>query len=1634
MMEGKAGVSMESRKKMSRAKSNSPMKRTVRRAVAWLLVFCMCMANMNSAVYAAEIATSSDALMAATPSDAAATDSNAAEILMPEQTVSGEELKEEAIRAISAGHEFDFDSEIRVMKDAEGKNESYSELFKGYRSFTLFADNGNGGRLTGGSDKAYGYIIVRVEKEAYEAFEKEEGTVKATDSDATDSDAAERSYVLTGNEELVFLYVNADDGSVTFTLNIENLNADDIVVPSHTELYAETEEETEEAGPAEQPAEDANEAGSPGAGGGSGSGSGDSSSDSEDDPTDEGASEDGQTEGGQTEGGNSGSADADTDTEAPAEKPEDGQTEGGSDSQQENNGSSDTDTEDGNTESGNDGNTGNSEDNGSNSDSGNDNHGNADSGNTGNTENSGNSGSGSGSESGKDEGGSSDKGDSSDKGGSDSGSGSSNSGNSGNSGNTGSSNSGSSSDKGGSDSDSAKLSKSSLNLPIVMGPNPNAEFEEDEFGDMSFDEWQEMMEEEEEEAEEEDEEDYTEEVSVAYDSEDEGISYLNMTMLPAVGAVVKKTEQTKGLAKLFKSSRSGEAEAVVMAGVVPLSGLSGADGGYYKQIEANGDGTYKLHLGLTGGGNQGLDIVLVIDNSGSMDNNNRIQSLQKILGYIKGENHKKTEVNGFIDQVLGNGTSEISNPNNRIAIATYQKTGKDVLNGWSKDKTTVKKAIGNLQPEEGTNYEAGLVTAKTLLENRGDSKNIPVVIFLSDGMPTYYYKDAGEFGYGTVGASGTGTTETVGDETIFVAGEFHKYMEEIQGVTYGVGFGIPNSESDYKVYTPAQYLYAIAEGITGQREDVIIKEWVSIIGSYGKVYKDKLVAPTSSENVIMANNGTAEELEDAFASIQKNLEMVNVQVHDKLSRFVTFVGDTPETSNVQVVRKTVNSQGEVVHKEILHQGTDYESVVLDRNNGTIDLVFGNTEKVLENYVYELSFDIKLKEDVNITVEDKSVGDQNTDFDPENNISSGKSGVRTNEEAYFTFGKDGKTTVKYPHPVIPASATYKPEHQKYIKDNGDGTYDLTLNVTSTKASSEETHTESVPADVLFLVDKSRSMVHRLDSKTEGKYEGSRAEAVNNALTIAIDTLGSYKDIQLGGYKWSNEPSGFFGWYGEAEQAKENLRLYWGTDKWNKNWREWDYAQGGDVQQGGTYPASALTAAVSKLKEDNRENVKKYIIFLTDGEPSEWSEYGDSYTAVKNLQTLMPGTKLYAVGVTKDTNNTFMETVVREANGLGKYDSTDGLYINGSNEAEVNAALKQIADEIVNEVTNSTPGVTNVTITDTLSKYAEFAFDTSNLGNVRVTRKTAEGTETELRKDAYTVHISGKTITLSLTNVNDEEGKTNELEKDVTYSITFKVKPTQEAKQDYQTYGGYYRDPNGNLQQEEFTGADDTDAPGNTNTTSSGQPGFPSNEKAVLSWQYDGAAGKTEYVHPVLQVPQTGQFVVQKLVEIGENETPLADAEFIINLEKTDVAGSQGQKFSSVALKNKETSPVVKTEGEAHFKISEAVPMEYSLKGIKVFQKTADAGQQDITAERLANSILTVKPGDDLIVQLTNNLAHEGYFHSVDQVTNRTTGNPEDPFTNDKSAAREAAESQPTADTGKRNKKVAEMEEEEGDPLV
>ena len=1462
-MEGKAGVRMDSRRGKSRGKSNRPLKRSLRRAVAWLLVFCMCMANMNSAAFAAEIATASNALMAATPSDAKATDSDAMEILMPEEVISGEDLATEAARAISEGNEFDFDSEIQVKKDDQRKDEGYEELFKGRRSFVLFADNGNGGRIQGDNPNAYGYILVQVDEKDYKAFEEEAGAAKATDSNATDSDAAERSWTLTGDEELVFLYINADDGSVTFTLNIENLQADDIVVPSYSELREEqkaeeeeSKEESEANNPATLPADDGSENG--GSAGGSGSGSGsagssDSAGDMEEieDADKPDSSSDGQGSESGTDGGSEDS------TDGAGQGSEDA---GNSDSSD---GAEDADKPD---------------------DSDDGQNGSQDAGNSGSgTEGDKNSGSGSEGNTGSGNTGSSDKGDSgkgdSNKG--DSGSSSSDKGSS-DTGNSGSSSDKGSSDKGGS-SDTAKLSKSSYDVPVVMGPNPNAEFESDEFGDdISFDEWQEMMEEAEEE-EEEDYEDYIEETDLAYEDED-GTTYLGMSMLPAVSATVKKEKKANPIARLLRMKAAAEeTPAVVMAGTAALSDLVPSEDTYYKQIEANGDGTYRLHLGITGGDQQGLDIVLVIDLSNSMDDeisedssDSRLKVLKDTLGYYKesynGRPGKPTidEKSGFIDDLFE------QSPNSRFSIVTYSTYASTELD-WTeygmngRGQQTIKEAIGDLQANGGTNYEAGLYQAMEVLKERGNSSNIPVVIFLSDGKPTYYYSDVDEFNgleqewVGGIitghwennreGDGGSIDTDT-GDGTIFAAGRFHEEMEALQGITYCVGFGIPELTSDdYDHYDPEQYLYAIAEGI----------DWT-------KDQDDKYIAPTESATTIEVE-AESSELTTAFQSILNNLKMENVTISDTLSRFVTFAGDIESTSNVQVKKFTRNSSGELVGGEVLQEGTDYENIIFDKESGKIELVFGKDRKLQSGVVYELSFDIKLKEGTVITPDDKIEGDPNTDYRKNENISSGQRGVLTNEDAYFSFGEDGTTKVRFPHPVIPAPATNHPEYRKYIKDNGNGTYTLTLDVKSDVGSVTTGQKDPTPTAVMFVIDKSGSM----DQSFGSGNSSARREVVNSALGLFFNQLsdGDY-DIQFGGYKFSDS--------GEKVNFRNSLyedNKYWESDTSNAlshlRLTSWE-------TDGSTYPSATLRSAINALENvELGENGKRYLIFLTDGEPGFNSDNFDSEEArdcYAEIRKLSSGTTFYAIQVANNDTNGFMSSMVENAQTVSGVTAQKFV---GNSTDDLNVAFSQIAAEISGSAGTTVPGATNVTITDQLSIYA----DIINPGNITVSCDNGS----VLSGSDYTATYDQATRTVTVQFRSDYE-----LEKDATYSISFDVKPSEEAYNKFEEDGGYYRNEDGGYilaggeepsEENQYKGDEKTDAPSipADSCTSSGKPGFPTNKKATLQYTYDGGTGRFEYPHPVLQIPEP---VLPD--EYNKRIEPNDDGTYSLTLDVTGIEGN------------------------------------------------------------------------------------------------------------------------------------------------
>lgn len=1081
-----------------------------------------------------------------------------------------------------------------------------------------------------------------------------------------------------------------------------------------------------------------------------------------------------------------------------------------------------------------------------------------------------------------------------------------------------------------------------------MGPNPNAEFEEDEFGDMSFDEWQEMMEEEEEEAE-EDEEDYTEEVSVAYDSEDEGISYLNMTMLPAVGAVVKKTEQAKGFAKLFKSSRSGEAEAVVMAGVVRIGDLVEGMAGATKSIKHLGGDKYRLHLDIAGKG-QALDIVLVIDNSNSMYDS-KMKNLKEILtGSNGGWGSQATE--GFVDQVFA------KNPESRIAVVSYANTAK-INCQWSSDKNRIENSIQNISERDagGTNYEDGLLAARDVLKTK-DPTHLPYVVFLSDGDPTYADWPENTFGdKGNYSGSGNSagshmekwfqtSKNTVGEETIFAAKAFREDPAAAGTTIYSVGIGRGYEE---------KYLKAIA----GNNDEFVF---------------------------------SGDDLKNTFDRIFESLKLEDVKIEDTLSKYVELPEGSLDKANVRVYK--TDSSGRETDLSDSEYNLVYDS---STKKLTLDLSAAEQSGLLkEGYTYAVEFDIRVTQEAKNEFEvngypENSVGGQDT-----GSTSEGNPGFPSNDVAKVTW-KNNSTGYTYPVPVVQVIETPKVQYNKRAIQSTDNKeiYDLILDVTGLKKTPDSSTTVTSSADVVFVLDESGSMSERLDN-------GQRRDTVvNNAMEyILSDKTGVFKyadaekhNIKVKGYIFSDrtkEKPESNQWYTSSLDATEGLKL-------------------SAPRSAGTYPKNALQKAIDSF--DNSKADLKYIIYLTDGEPSNESDESGGLNVLKEAGVSGKNIKFYPISIHNNPDDnwngyheTYMEQAAKAARQGGML--CDGVY-RGVRADEIKKVFQQITDSIVTEIEQLGSGMTNVVISDELSEYAEFV--------------SADLTE----QDFTVTRSDGKPVDYAVTLPNETEKKfsisfTEPLEEGVTYQVKVRIKPTQAAMDYYAQNGAYPNTPDAGT----GTHADKNEL------------GFYSNTEATLSFSYNGVtyAGDNafEYPHPVIQILPEGRFVVQKLVEIDDNETPLAgspDQEFIIQIQEQTADGTNGFK-SSVALKDGEMTGTVITEGEKTFNVHEIVPMEYEQSSIVVYENDGNGNPKPETAGVVAeDGNFKVLPGQDLIVRVTNTPVHKDFFHDAFSVTNKTKGDTSTPFTND--LAEQAAK---TASKLGLTKKKTELEQEEGDLIA
>lgn len=414
----------------------------------------------------------------------------------------------------------------------------------------------------------------------------------------------------------------------------------------------------------------------------------------------------------------------------------------------------------------------------------------------------------------------------------------------------------------------------------------------------------------------------------------------------------------------------------------------------------------------------------------------------------------------------------------------------------------------------------------------------------------------------------------------------------------------------------------------------------------------------------------------------------------------------------------------------------------------------------------------------------------------------------------------------------------PDHQKYIKSNGDDQYKLTLDVTGKVG-------EADPIDILLIVDKSGSM------------KGSGVTNVNTAISTLTDTLKDANiraQVKLAVVTFSGNDG-----YYDSTLNDANLAQNW-TDL---NSFKWTLKK----PTGGTNWQAGIKKGEEVLQSGS--GTKKYVVFLTDGNPTfrydssgytEGTGYddldGDNYNAAitewNKSQTLKAATGKYVIDATPDGSKN-CKTLAQTLSGNAADYLTEN-YLKGNDPTSITNSFEKIAKAIAYASYN------NVTITDTLSDYAEFAQMVEGRPVIKVYKgtktytKDTSGTITgiqsvtnkqELNEDTdyeYIYDSSTKTVTVKLNgDLQNGELKNGELEQNITYWIEFDIKPTEKAYKEYLTNDGYGT----------TTGDLLTDAPGNT--SSSNKPGFYSNSSAKVTYKVDESNPKSEdYDKPVIQV--------------------------------------------------------------------------------------------------------------------------------------------------------------------------------------
>lgn len=468
----------------------------------------------------------------------------------------------------------------------------------------------------------------------------------------------------------------------------------------------------------------------------------------------------------------------------------------------------------------------------------------------------------------------------------------------------------------------------------------------------------------------------------------------------------------------------------------------------------------------------------------------------------------------------------------------------------------------------------------------------------------------------------------------------------------------------------------------------------------------------------------------------------------------------------------------------------------------------------------------------------------------------------------------------------------PEHSKTISSNDDGTYTLSLDVTGRKGSQSETVTQKT--DIVLVMDTSGSMDFRMDKDKNARPGESRLDYAKTAANDLVNSVvKNGNDVRVAVVSFNKDAKTVVGYTSDKGELRRGIDGLW--------------ADGGTNWEAGLAAANGLTA---------RDGAKKYIVFLSDGEPTyryekhsflgySWTEVAGNgrYYEQANFDHAVAEAKKrgnatlfsVAVGSTQKVSER-MSSFQKEATG-----STDGCY-----SATTPEALRQAFASITQTITQSAQ-YTNVTITDALTDYVDFV---GADGNVRVSARDAEGNEVSLSPSDYEVSVDAATKRATLRFRQGQNGQAGfVLGEDVTYTLSFDVKLTQAAY-------------------------DAAAAAGKTTT-------LPTNAEGKLSYSVVNDNGTTQTV-----VAGADQSYQPQSVDVPVN---------VVSIQKTWVGGTvRPDSLAVELLRDGQTYKTVALDAAAGYKADVVVPAGVGDSVWSVSEAKVPAGYTPTYGDAVTNS--------------------------------------------------------------------------------